>query len=125
MSLPNEAYTCQTGSERQQQVNSLYRRFHDTLKTELPGFNFNSIPGTSHATGKKYEWDLAKERPHIRYYAKYNRWGLAWDLYPDDGSDERFGTSLDVKTDYSVTEFVEIYLNGLQDIFNATHLEIR
>lgn len=120
----DKAYTYQT--EKQKKVNYLYKNFYEVLKVECPEFNFSYINGTSGKTGKKYEWDLTKESPHIRYYdyPKVKRWGLAWALYADDDSGETFGTSIDVKTEYPATEFVELYLNGLQKMFNATHLEI-
>lgn len=108
--------------QKQRDAEALYKEAHEICEREEYSWNTEGVKTLDSGERKVYKFDLKNDhQPHIRYYIEWGRWGLAWDLYADDYT---FGTSVDFKTDYSIGEFIQIYLNGLKEKFNATHLEI-
>lgn len=108
---------------KQLQAKELYDELENLVQEKCAGLYDTKTIITSQCEGAQlFEYNLKEIKPSVFYDTKYVIWGLRWRFTDDQG--HLFGCSIDTKSKYSLTEFVQIYLYGLKQLFNAVHLEI-
>lgn len=119
----SKPYTYQ--SEKQRQAKELYDELMYEVNKNFPDFQWKTsgYRDDEHGNVKEYLFDLNERERFVYYDRRYNVWGLGWRLIEDGVG--LFGFAFDIKAKHPVTEFLQIYFNGLKEYLNVTHLEIR
>ncbi len=109
--------------DKKAQAYELYNELETLVQEKCAGLYDTKTIASSQCEGSQlFEYNLREVEPAIFYDTQYEIWGLRWRFQDDQG--HLFGCSVDTKVKYSLCEFVQIYLNGLKELFSAVHLEI-